>query len=126
MMIGRICTWSVCNEYLIYKPKVGEDNFEYYHIVCLNKGNVTFLVKDCINEPQCKISSLSAKGDFIAFNQGVLYIANSKSLFLLDVSQHMKQQDKLKIELTKTEIQKLNPGAKIHALFNKITNQEAV
>ena len=36
----------------------------------------------------------------------------------------MNQLDKLKIELTKTEIQKLNPGAKIHALFNKITSSQ--
>ncbi len=43
-------------------------------------------------------------GDYIAFNQGVLYIANSSSLYLLDISSHMNQTDKLKIELSKNDI----------------------
>jgi len=47
--------WAISNDYLIYKPQIGDDNFDCYHLVNLENGNSTLLLKDCINDPTCNI-----------------------------------------------------------------------
>lgn len=52
--VDAIKTWAVSNEHFIYKPQIGDEDFDCFHLVNLKKGNSTLLIKDCINDPTCK------------------------------------------------------------------------
>jgi hypothetical protein len=55
--IDTIKTWAISNDYLIFKPQIGDENFDSYHLVNLGNGNSTLLIKDCINDPTCTNSA---------------------------------------------------------------------
>jgi len=56
MFTDPIKTWAVSNEHFIYKPQVGDENFDSFHLVNLENGNSTLLIKDCVNDPTSKLS----------------------------------------------------------------------
>ncbi len=35
----------------VYKPQVGDDDFDSFHLVNLENENSTLLIKDCVNDP---------------------------------------------------------------------------
>ena len=51
--IDQIKIWGISNDYLIYKPQVGDEDFDCYHITNLRNENSTLLIKDCVNDPSC-------------------------------------------------------------------------
>ena len=51
--VDPIKTWAISHEHFIYKPQIGDEDFDCYHLVNLRKGNSTLLIKDCINDPSC-------------------------------------------------------------------------
>ena len=51
--------WAISNEYFIYKPLEGDEDWDYFHVTNLKKENSTILVPDTIHDNTCKCSKIS-------------------------------------------------------------------
>jgi hypothetical protein len=99
--IGAVKIWAISNDYFIYKPALGDENFDCFHIVNLDNGNSTLLVKDCVNDPTCKKNHpiQTHIGQYLAYLNGILYIANKSTCFLMDVKHEMTRGEVKKIDI---------------------------
>lgn len=55
----------------------------------------------------------------MAFHDGILYCANQKNIYLLDVKHSLKPGESKKVELdTAKQVRVITPGCNIQAVFN--------
>eukprot|EP00347_Sterkiella_histriomuscorum_P009906 403339425 len=102
--------WAINGYYLVYKTHQNDEDNNYFHIINLKNGNATLLLKDVIEDKDIK---------YIAFNNDVLYLANKRTVHLIQCT-HTPQLGKIeKIEPKASDCQKATFQSNIWALFTK-------
>jgi hypothetical protein len=75
-----ITVWSICYNYLIYKPQAPDANSDSFMIVNLSKGGTETPVKNFTPDSSCNLIIFSPLflDKYIAYVNDVLYVANKE------------------------------------------------
>ena len=73
--------WSVCFNYLIYKPQNPDEYSDSFVLINLKKGGTRMTIRNFTPDSTCKenfVFSISLIVKYLAYANDVLYVANSE------------------------------------------------
>ncbi len=75
-----ITVWSICFNYLIYKPQLPDANSDSFVLVNLSKGGTETAVKNFTPDSSCNNTAFSifSIDKYIAYMNDALYVANKE------------------------------------------------